>query len=93
MERMKCARASLLQLREQLCTCCACCACSGTVETCVIELRTRSKILSKIFVMTQKSNSNSSAKSLQEENEALTEKEIEGLKSEFKRILYELKSH
>ena len=63
------------------------------METFVIELRTRSEILSKIFIMTRKSNSNSSAKSLQEENEALNEKEIEGLKSEFKRILSELKSH
>ena len=35
--------------------------------------------------MTRKSNSNPSAKSLQEENEAL-KKEIESLKSEFKRI-------
>ena len=43
--------------------------------------------------MTRKSNSNSGAKSLQEENEALNEKEIEELKSEFKRILSELKSH
>ena len=92
-ERMKCARASPFQSKEQFCTCWACCACFGTVETFVIELRTRSEILSKIFIMTRKSNSNSGAKSLQEENEALNEKEIEELKSEFKRILSELKSH
>ena len=61
------------------------CACSGTVRTCVTELRTNSEILSEILIMTRKSNSNPSAKSLQEENEAL-KKEIESLKSEFKRI-------
>ena len=56
------------------------CACSGTVRTCVIELRTNSEILSEILIMSRKSNSNPSAKSLQEENEAL-KKEIESLKS------------
>ena len=55
------------------------------MRTCVIELRTNSEILSEILIMTRKSNSNPSAKSLQEENEAL-KKEIESLKSEFKRI-------
>ena len=51
----------------------------------IIELRTNSEILSEILIMTRKSNSNPSAKSLQEENEAL-KKEKESLKSEFKRI-------
>ena len=55
------------------------------MRTCVIELRTNSEILSEILIMIRKSNSNPSAKSLQEENEAL-KKEIESLKSEFKRI-------
>ena len=50
---------------------------SGTVQTCVIELCTSVEILSVILIMTRKSNSNPSAKSLQEENEAL-KKEIAG---------------
>ena len=53
------------------------------MRTCVIELRTNSEILSEILIMTRKSNSDPSAKSLQDENEAL-KKEIESLKSEFK---------
>ena len=68
------------------------CACFGTLRTCVIELRTNSEILSEILIMTRKSNSNPSAKSLQEENEAL-KKEIESLKSEFKRIPVNLLSY
>ena len=68
------------------------CACSGTVQTCVIELRPSSEILSEILIMIRKSNSNPSVKSLREENEAL-KKEIESLKSEFKRISSALKSH
>ena len=43
------------------------CSCSGTVQTCVIELRPSSEIL----IMIRKSNSNPSVKSLREENEAL----------------------
>ena len=62
------------------------CARSGIVQTCVIELYTKSEILSEILIMTRKSNSNPSAKSLQEENKAL-KTEIESLKSEFKRGL------
>ena len=50
------------------------------------------EILSEILIMTRKSNSNPSVKSLREENEAL-KKEIESLKSEFKLISSALKSH
>ena len=68
------------------------CARSGIVQTCVIELYTKSEILSEILIMTRKSNSNPSAKSLQEENKAL-ETEIASLKSEFKRVSSAVKCH
>ena len=67
-------------------------ACCGTVQTCVIELCTSSDILSEILIMPRKSNSNPSAKSLQEENAAL-KKEIESLKSEFQRVSSVVKCH
>ena len=65
---------------------------SGIVQTCVIELCTKSEILSEILIMTRKSNSNPSAKSLQEENKAL-KTEIASLKSEFKRVSSAVKCH
>ena len=58
------------------------CACSGTVQTCVIELRPSDF----------DNDSKVKFKSLREETEAL-KKEIESLKSEFKRISSALKSH
>ena len=48
------------------------------------------EILSEILIMTRRSNSNPTVKSLREENEAL-KKEIESLKSEFKLISSALK--
>ena len=50
------------------------------------------EILNEILIMTRRSNSNPTVKSLREENEAL-KKEIESLKSEFKLISSALKSH